>query len=150
MQCRKPCRSVVWPSQPAVERILAHVDHKTFSVSDPGALPVCPTCGGEVFLNVRLDDGFVESPYRPQAERLRAWTAKAATGRLLLLEFGAGFNTLTVVRWQMERLASALPNARFIRVNRDHAEITRMPPDRALALSADAGEAVAAFAGACR
>ncbi len=149
MQCRKPCRSTVWPSRPALERVLAHVDPASFEVVEPTAIPRCPTCGGEVFLNVRVDAAFVDGPYRAQAERLASWLSAAAPGRLLLLEIGAGFNTPTVVRWQMERLALALPHARFVRVNRDEADVGKVPGERALEVAMDAGDAVEAFAASC-
>jgi len=149
MQCRKPCRASVWPSQPAIERVLAHVDFEAFEVIEPTAIPRCPTCGGEVFLNVRVDRAFVDAPYRQQANLFRSWLATATRGRLLLLEVGAGFNTPTVVRWQMERLAVALPQARFVRVNRDDAEVGEVPRERALTVPADAGDAIEAFAASC-
>ena len=148
MQCRTPCRPVVWPSAPDVQRVLAHIDPATFAVTSDEVLPRCPSCGGEVFLNVRLDRGFVETPYRAQAERLQAWLARARQGRLLLLEVGAGFNTPGVVRQPLERLAAGLSQSRFVRVNRDHAELGHADPARGLSVPHDAGAAIAAFAAA--
>jgi hypothetical protein len=146
MQGRKPCRPVVWPSQPAIELALKHLDKESFELSTPEAVPRCPTCGGDVFLNVRLDDGFVEVPYQPQAQRLRNWLAGAIRRRLLLIEIGAGFNTPTVVRWQLENLAQTVPGARFVRINRDDADTDSLTADRS---SVIAGEAIAALATAC-
>ncbi len=95
MQCRKPCGRVVWPSQPAVDRVLAHVDSDAFEVT------------------------------------------------------GAGFNTPTVVRWQMERLAQVSPLARLVRINRDEADLGDAPSGRALAVPGDAGDVIEALARTC-
>ncbi len=149
MQCRKPCRQEVWPSQPAVELALRHLDAATFKLTAPDAIPRCPTCGGEVFMNVRIDRAFIEVPYRAQAERLNAWLSQVSRKRLLLVDIGSGFNTPTVVRWQLERLALALPHARLARINRDDAETGEVPADRALPIVRDAGEAIAVIWKAC-
>jgi NAD-dependent SIR2 family protein deacetylase len=149
LQCRTPCRQATWSSRPAVERALAAIDPATFRVGDPAAIPACPACGGEVFLNVRLDDGFVETPWREGADALRRWLGEAARGRVLLLEVGAGYNTPSVVRWPMEQLAAGLPQARLVRVNRDHPGLDHVRGVEALTLPADAGAAVAAFRAAC-
>jgi NAD-dependent SIR2 family protein deacetylase len=149
MQCRKPCRQETWPSRPAVERILPAIDPATFAVRDPAAIPACPWCGGEVFLNVRLDAGFVERPWRAGASALHAWLRRAAGGRVLILELGAGFNTPSVVRWPMERWAASLPRARLVRVNREHPGLDHARVVEALSVPFDAGSAVAAFADAC-
>ena len=149
MQCRKPCKPVVWPSQPSIELALKHLDQASFELSIPEAVPTCPTCGGDVFLNVRLDDGFVEVPYEPQAKRLRNWLAGALHSPLLLIEIGAGFNTPTVVRWQLETLARTVPGARFVRINRDDAAIDSLAAEHSLAIAGDAGEAIAALVTAC-
>jgi hypothetical protein len=149
MQCRKPCRQEVWPSRAAIELALRHVDAASFELTTPEAVPRCPTCGGEVFMNVRLDGGFVEVPYRPQAERLNTWLSQVANRRLLLIDIGSGFNTPSVVRWQVERLAHALPNARLVRINRDDAETGDVPAVRALAIATDAGAAIDAMWTTC-
>lgn len=149
MQCRTPCRKQVWPSEPDVKRALEHIDPDAFEIVDVAAIPRCPNCGGEVFLNVRLDGGFVEQPYQAQAERLRAWLAATARGRLLMVDIGSGFNTPTVVRWQLERLTLAVPGSKLVRINRDDADTGKAPRARALAIQADAGAAIDALVAAC-
>ena len=149
MQYREPYRRVVWPSRPAVDRVLAHVDRDAFEVTDAAAIPACPTCGGEVFLNVRIDRAFVDEPYQPQLDRLRAWLVSAARGHLLLLEVGAGFNTPSVVRWQMDRLVHVVPHAHLVRINRDNADVGDALNGRALAVPGDAGEVIEALARSC-
>lgn len=149
MQCRKPCKRLVWPSKPAIDLALACIDPERFELTDLTAIPRCPWCGGDVFLNVRIDKGFVNEPYQDQLERMQEWLARAHNARLLLLEIGAGYNTPMVVRWPMERLAKSLPGARLVRINRDEPEPGEAPPDRVLTLAADAGLALRALHRVC-
>ena len=53
-----------------------------------------------------------------------------------VLDIGSGFNTPTVVRWPMERVAARHPNARLVRIN---LSILRCPGDRRGALAIAAG-----------
>ncbi|WP_331761958.1 hypothetical protein [Streptomyces sp. NBC_01546] len=86
-----------------------------------GPLPSCPNCGGEVN----------KGPHRPRVRRrplssrgapLKDWLGTAADARLLVLEFGAGFNTPGVIRWPGDHLTRQIPHACLVRVNPTHPE----------------------------
>ncbi|HEY0709846.1 MAG TPA: NAD-dependent protein deacetylase of SIR2 family [Polyangia bacterium] len=145
MQCRRPCVRHTWPTQTFIEPALATLDPDTQEVTSPQAIPRCPNCGGEVFMNVRLDDAFLEEPYLDQAQRFRAWVQGAAKQRLCVLEIGAGFNTPSVVRWRMEQLVARAPQAKLVRINLTHPELPPELANDAVALRADATAALAAL-----
>ena len=121
---------------------MAGIDPVTQEVADPACVPRCLHCGGEVFMNVRGGDWFVEEPYRPQMERWRAWFGGMRPDeRLLLLDVGSGFNTPSVVRWPMERIALRDPLARIVKINLHHADLPRELGGRGLSVAAGAEEA---------
>ncbi|MFM9443514.1 NAD-dependent protein deacetylase of SIR2 family [Streptomyces acidiscabies] len=146
LQCTTPCTHETWPSAPFLERILAAYDRDTGRVRDPGALPVCPNCGGEVFPNVRVGSWFVDDAFMPTGERLAKWlsqfplaewlshSANAPTPTLLALELGAGFNTPGVIRHPLENLVRHTPGARLVRINPDHPEVPADLGGRALSV----------------
>jgi NAD-dependent SIR2 family protein deacetylase len=148
MQCVRACRNETWPSRPTIERLLAVTDAVTQEITDPSALPRCPSCGGDVFMNVRLDEAFVEVDYEEQAERFAAWLTRAPSDPVLLLEIGAGFNTPVVVRWRMEQLARRLPNARLVRINLADARVPEPLRGRSASITAEAGAVLAALSAA--
>jgi NAD-dependent SIR2 family protein deacetylase len=149
LQCLRPCTRAVWPSAPVLQRALGAIDARTQEVADPGRIPRCMHCGGSVFMNVRGGNWFVEEPYRPQMERWRAWLGGIPPGeRLLLLDVGSGFNTPSVVRWPMERIALRDPEARLVRINLHHAELPRELGSRGVSVAAGARETIAAIASA--
>lgn len=65
---------------------------------------------------------------------------------LPILEIGAEFNTPDVVRWPLGRLARKHPHARFVRMNREHAEVPAQLGTRALGSGGDAGPLIQALA----
>ncbi|MFE2423782.1 NAD-dependent protein deacetylase of SIR2 family [Streptomyces hokutonensis] len=119
-QCATPCTTATWDTHPLVAQLLAAYDPTTGAVTGP--LPSCPNCGGEVEINVRIGPEFVDDPYLPAGRRLQDWLGSTAGTRLLILEFGAGFNTPGVIRWPGEDLTRQIPHARLVRVNPTHPE----------------------------
>jgi hypothetical protein len=89
-----------------------------------------------MMLNVRGGSWFVEKPYEPQWRRLDSWLRGVSTGRLLILEIGAGFSTPSVIRWPCEALASRNPNAHLIRVNLEYPELPHSLGNRGTAIGA--------------
>ena len=81
--------------------------------------------GKPVSMNLRCDDTFVEDEHwHHQAHRYQSFVEKASTKRLLLLEFGVGFNTPVIIRFPFERMAARFPQTTLVRFNRDYPQLT--------------------------
>jgi NAD-dependent SIR2 family protein deacetylase len=145
MQCQKPCTSATWPTKPVIEKVLPKIEPATQRITDPGALPRCPNCGGDVMLNVRGGDWFIEEPYREQAERFSGWVRGKADRSLLILEFGSGFNTPGVIRWRMEHIVYANAKAHLVRVNLHYPQVPEEIAGRSVALEAGAMQVISAI-----
>lgn len=142
LQCCTPCVRTTWPTKPIVDRILPTIDPVTQTITDPDAVPRCPSCGGKVFMNVRLDAAFLEEPYEDQARRLNHWLVENRSRRLLALEVGAGFNTPGVIRRPMEGLVASSAGARLIRINLNDPGVPEELGSRALGISMNAADAI--------
>ena len=76
--------------------------------------------GKPVSMNLRCDNTFVEdSHWHRQAKRYNDFVYKASDKSLLLLEFGVGFNTPSIIRFPFEQMAAQLPDTTLVRFNRD-------------------------------
>ena len=77
--------------------------------------------GQPVSMNLRCDDTFVEDEHwHRQAQRYSDFVRTASDKRLLLLEFGVGFNTPVIIRFPFEQMATHFPDATLVRFNRDY------------------------------
>ncbi|GLY06664.1 MULTISPECIES: NAD-dependent protein deacetylase [Actinoplanes] len=138
-QCERPCTRETWESRPIVDAALAAYDPATGEVTDPDAIPACPRCGGPVFLNVHKGPEYIPDFHLPARDRLQHWLAAGGHDeRLLVLDIGSGYNTPSVIRWPMERLAAAAPGGRLIRINRDHPDVPATLGGDALGVAAPA------------
>lgn len=150
IQCATPCSDEVWDIKPYFDKMYAALDPETQVLNDEAAVPRCPNCGGNMFINVRIDHSFSELPYQPELARLQNWLDQNREKKLLLLELGSGYSTPTVIRHPMEHIAQALPHSSFIRVNRDHANISNLPEQRKISITGDIGNYICTLASSVR
>lgn len=158
-QCHEPCRKdAFFPSTPWFDQAAPFYDPETMRLTDDALIPTCAFCGGEVFLNVRGGDWFLDAPQAGQRERYLSQVesmVERATKKgkhVVLLEMGAGFNTPSVVRWPSEELVDQHGGLiKLVRINVGHPEVPIMlEREDAQGLRMGAGrflQAVEAFAG---
>ena len=123
IQCINRCSEETWDVKPMIDKMLSHIDPITQEETDPSVIPTCPRCGGDMFLNVRGGNWFVDQPYKKQNVALNKWVNNTMDKKLVVLDIGTGFNTPGVVRWPAENIVNQHPNASLIRINLDDARV---------------------------
>jgi len=118
IQCASACHRKLYPDQEIVKEMVARQENCKI----PSELvPRCPVCGGPMDINLRKDQFFIQDEnWDLQNERYSAFVHKAWDKNLVLLEYGVGFNTPSIIRFPFEKMAAGFPNATLIRVNKDH------------------------------
>lgn len=88
----------------------------------PTALvPHHPQTGELMSPNLRCDETFVEdNRWHCQAQAYHNFVERAWNGKLLLLEFGVGFNTPSIIRFPFEKMMASNPYVNLVRFNRDY------------------------------
>jgi NAD-dependent SIR2 family protein deacetylase len=147
-QCSRPCSNDLYPNQEIVESLLASMASGSFAIRSED-IPRCPHCDGFLEPNIRKGSNFVESPWMEKHHDLNKFLERSGSGRLLLLEFGVGFNTPSIVRYPFERIAATQDDSLLIRVNRDDATTRFVNTSaRIRTYASDAGLFLAALAAA--
>jgi SIR2 family protein len=87
-------------------------------------IPHHPLTGELMSPNLRCDDTFVEDErWHRQKEAYHEFIGKAWGHKLLLLEFGVGFNTPSIIRFPFEQMAASNSNVSLVRFNRDYPQL---------------------------
>lgn len=157
MQCLRPCSpQSLWPVQPILEKVLPAVDPNTQEITQPDLIPKCPNCQGPVAMNVRGGSWFIEDPHKVSQTEIRRqllsffaqgqeakfaeWVTAAIQHKksIVILEFGAGFNTPGVIRGRMESLTYRYQLAKLARINLQYEFVPDELEDRAIGVKGGA------------
>lgn len=115
-QCELPCSDALYDNQPYIQQMLANMDYENFLIQEAD-IPRCPNCGRYLERNLRKDHSFVEASYMLKQKEYADFVNDSATGKLVLLEMGVGFNTPGIIRYPFEEITQRHPNATLVRVN---------------------------------
>jgi NAD-dependent SIR2 family protein deacetylase len=135
-QCDQPCCDSLYDNHTAVQQMVANTDPESLQIRDTD-IPRCPACGSYLERNLRRDHHFVEAPHMERQPAYAEFVHRSFSGRLLLLEFGVGFNTPSIIRWPFEQIAIKHPCATLVRVNLDQAAVPNTIEERSIAFRQD-------------
>lgn len=154
-QCSEPCHGETHENE---ENVREMVLSQGFEIGENGKLlipagrnlkrkvaaalvPKCPRCGKPMSMNLRADDTFVQDEgwYRA-AERYRLFESRHGNLRTLYLEIGVGFNTPGIIKYNFWRRVYENPNAEYVCLNMDSANVPAEIAERSLCIWEDSAE----------
>lgn len=135
IQCKRGCHNKTYDARD----MFIWMDRARKDCLIPARMvPKCPVCGGEMAMNLRCDQYFVEDEHwQESAERFAAFLQDYMDKQTVLLELGVGFNTPTIIRFPFEKLARQKKNLTLIRLNLEEAIVPESLGSRAIGINAD-------------
>ena len=83
-------------------------------------VPICPVCGESMEPNLRKDGYFIQDNlWYKQNNLYEKFIDENKDKKVLLLEFGVGFNTPGIIRFPFEQMTSQNKNWKLIRFNKE-------------------------------
>ena len=140
IQCRRGCH----PKTYDAEALFRQMERERRNGRIPTELvPKCPVCGGDMEMNLRVDDHFVEDgDWHAAEDRFSRFLSECKEGRTVLLELGVGFNTPTIIRFPFEKLTREHENISLLRLSRSKAMVPASLGDRAVGINADMAQSI--------
>ncbi|WP_375753156.1 NAD-dependent deacetylase [Vibrio sp. HN007] len=135
LQCAKPCHNKLYDNEKIVSTMLAQQS----DLKVPKALiPKCPVCGGPLDTHLRKDRTFVENDqWHQAAENYQQFVGSVLNKKLLLLEFGVGYNTPSIIKYPFEQITAQALDATLVRFNRDYPEVSDTNKGRTIVFDED-------------
>ncbi|MBQ3424564.1 MAG: Sir2 silent information regulator family NAD-dependent deacetylase [Clostridia bacterium] len=148
IQCRHGCHNRTYN---AVE-LFRQMEQARENGKIPSELvPKCPVCGGDMAMNLRVDNYFVEDENWHAAEdRFSRFLSECTNAKTILLELGVGFNTPMIIRFPFERLTRQHENMSLVRLSRSKAMVPASLGDRAVGINADMAQSITDIAAKLR
>lgn len=118
IQCKNACHNKIYDASNIVKEMIKNINNCKIPTK---LVPKCPVCGGEMEVNLRKDAYFVQDDnWYKQEKKYGEFLDKAKNKKLLLLEFGVGFNTPGIIRFPFEQMTYQNENCTLIRFNKDN------------------------------
>ena len=137
LQCGRACHDKLYPNEDKVHEWLENT--KDFRIPSE-LVPVCPVCGGEMDLNLRKDNFFVEDDdWRVRNKRYYDFLDNIG-GKFVFLEIGVGFNTPGIIRYPFEQMTYNNPDATLIRLNLDYPQAIPENKDKTISFDENVEE----------
>lgn len=140
IQCQKACH----PKTYDVEDLFRKMDKARRDCLIPSELvPKCPVCGGNMAMNLRCDNYFVEDEaWHEAADRYADFLEQNKDKKVVLLELGVGFNTPIIIRFPFEKMVRENSSYSLIRLNMDEAVVPESFGERAIGIGGDMAKAI--------
>ena len=146
IQCQKACH----PKTYDAKDLFCKMDKARRDCLIPSELvPKCPVCGGNMAMNLRCDNYFVEDEaWHEAADRYAGFLEQNKDKRVVLLELGVGFNTPIIIRFPFEKMVRENSSYSLIRMNMDEAVVPESFGKRAIGIGGDMAKAITDIRGA--
>ena len=140
IQCARACHNKLYDNTDTIKEILK--EDKDCKIPTR-LVPKCPVCGGNMEVNLRKDNFFVEDDYWHEHEKsFEKFINDNKKKKILFLELGSGFNTPGIIRYPFEELTYKLKNAFLIRINDKYAFVPNDIEDKALEVEDDIAKVI--------
>ena len=146
IQCQKACH----PKTYDAKDLFRKMDKARRDCLIPSELvPKCPVCGGNMAMNLRCDNYFVEDEaWHEAADRYAGFLEQNKDKKVVLLELGVGFNTPIIIRFPFEKMVRENSSYSLIRMNMDEAVVPESFGKRAIGIGGDMAKAITDIRGA--
>ena len=146
IQCQKACH----PKTYDAKDLFRKMDKARRGCLIPSELvPKCPVCGGNMAMNLRCDNYFVEDEaWHEAADRYAGFLEQHKDKKVVLLELGVGFNTPIIIRFPFEKMVRENSSYSLIRLNMDEAVVPESFGERAIGIGGDMAKAITDIRGA--
>ena len=141
LQCSKPCHQKLYNNKKRVYKWLENINEQ---LEIPHYLiPTCPVCGREMSVNLRSDNFFVEdSNWHKQSNAYEDFLKNKKDKKVVLLEFGVGFNTPGIIRFPFEQYTFMYDTFYLIRFNDKYPMVPDEIKDRSMSINDDISEVI--------
>lgn len=135
LQCAKGCHDKLYYN----ENLIKEMVEKTEDCKIPYSLiPRCPVCGGDMDVNLRHNEFFVQDEEWYKANKRYSEFLEESEGKkVVYLELGVGFNTPVIIKYPFEQMTYKNPNAKIIRFNKEYPEGIKENVDKTTSFNED-------------
>lgn len=139
-QCSEPCHQQTYDNEEIVDKMIK--EQKEMKIPSE-LIPTCPECGKPMSMNLRSDETFVQDKGWYQAAEKYSSFVEQFQSSVLCLEFGVGFNTPGIIKYNFQSIVEKNKNAFYVCQNKeDIFDAPKSIDSRSLFIQADTDKVI--------
>lgn len=140
IQCEKGCHNKTYDAV----KLFGQMNQARKDCLVPAYMvPKCPVCGGNMAMNLRCDQYFVEDEHwHEAARRYEIFLKENRKQSIVLLELGVGFNTPAIIRFPFEKMVRDRKNWTLVRLNLEEAVVPESFGSRAVGINENIAKSI--------
>ena len=146
-QCKKACHNKLYNNESQIRTMVSHTKNCRIPSS---LIPKCPVCGGEMEMNLRCDNYFIQDKHWYDcAERYEKFIRKSKQGNVLFLELGVGLNTPGIIKYPFWQMTYENKNACYACINLENTICPAEIKEQSICLDFDIKQVIEALLNPC-
>lgn len=135
LQCANGCHKKLYDN----EAIIYEMVEKQRDCKVPSELvPKCPVCGGNMEVNLRCDEYFVEDEdWDNSLANYEKFIGENQNKNIVFIELGVGMNTPGIIKYSFWRMANNLNDAKYICINLNEAYAPDEIKNKSICINSD-------------
>lgn len=140
IQCKSACHNKIYNAEELVKKMIENTKNCKIPTE---LVPKCPVCGEDMEVNLRKDAYFVQDDnWYKQNKKYADFLENTKNKKVVLLEFGVGFNTPGIIRFPFEQMIYQNKKWNLIRFNKDNTTTLLDIEDRTIKVEYNIGDII--------
>ena len=135
LQCANGCHKKLYDNETLVYEMV----EKQKDCKIPSELvPKCPVCGGDMEVNLRCDEYFVEDEeWDNSLRRYEKFIGENQNKNIVFIELGVGMNTPGIIKYSFWRMTNNIKDAKYICINLNEAYVPDEIKNKSICINSD-------------
>lgn len=135
LQCAKACHYKLYDNEDIVYEMIEK--QKDFKIPSE-LIPKCPVCGGDMEVNLRKDNYFIQDEnWNVAFENYENFVSKHKKDKVVFIELGVGMNTPSIIKYPFWQMTNSWPNATYVTINKGQAYAPNEIKDKSICVDDD-------------
>ncbi|WP_455539249.1 Sir2 silent information regulator family NAD-dependent deacetylase [Terrisporobacter sp.] len=137
-QCKKACQDKLYDNEKIIkEMVKSEKDCKI----PTHLVPKCPKCGGEMEVNIRRNNYFVQdNGWYESEKRYKKFIRDNRDRKIVFLELGVSITTPAIIKYPFWKMTEEFENAYYICINKGEGHIPREIEKKSIYVNSDIGD----------
>ena len=138
--CAKGCHNKTYDNEEIIMKMIKSLNNLKIPSN---LVPYCPVCSGNMTVNLRKDNNFIEDEgWHKACDNYTKFISHNKNKKVLYLELGVGYNTPSIIKYPFWQMTYKNNNANYVCINLDDCNYPKEIEDQSICINKDIGTVI--------